>query len=102
MTDLGDDMPLAEYSANDIATFTAAIVSATRQFGDTRPWWRGHGNMGWSLQPSLYRKGLEKRETNLNARFRMMAKVRHSSCPSSTEPLAWLFLMQHYGLPTRL
>jgi hypothetical protein len=45
---------------------------------------------------------LEKKEVNLNARFRLMAKARRRDCPNSSDALGWLFLMQHYRLPTRL
>jgi FRG domain len=93
---------VAEVNAVDIATFTSAIVSASRQFGDTRPWWRGQRNVDWTLSAGLYRKGIERKEINLNARFRLMAKARRGDCPSSSDPLGWLFLMQHYRLPTRL
>ena len=35
-------------------------------------------------------------------RFRNYAKVRHQEVPDIRDGPAWLFLMQHYGLPTRL
>ncbi len=93
---------LTEHEAVDIATFTAALVSATRFFSDTRPWWRGQRHANWPLRASLYRKRFERKEIDLNARFRLMARARRSDCPSNSDPLAWLFLMQHYRLPTRL
>ena len=79
-----------------------AIVQITRAFGDTKVWWRGHANNGWRLAPKLYREGMSAKEFNMNQRFRMLAKVRHANCPGPDDALAWLFLMQHYGLPTRL
>lgn len=93
---------ISEVSAKDIATFTSAIVAATRHFDNTRPWWRGQRQADWSLQSSIYRQALANKEQNLNARFRLMAKVRRGEAPSSADPLGWLFLMQHYRLPTRL
>lgn len=94
--------PINEIVVTDIASFTSGLVSASRQFGDTRPWWRGHRDANWELNPSLYRLGYDNKEVNLNARFRLMAKVRSSSVPENSNPLGWLFLMQHYRLPTRL
>jgi len=91
-----------EHVATDIAEFTHAIVAITRAFGNSRPWWRGQADARWSLVPSLYRKGFASKEGNINSRFRMMAKVRHANCPTSDDAFPWLFLMQHYRLPTRL
>ena len=91
-----------EFTASDIGTYTSAIVMASRKFQNTRPWWRGQRDASWSLSPSLYRRRIESKEHNLNARFRMMAKARRGDCPESSDALGWLFLMQHYGLPTRL
>jgi hypothetical protein len=93
---------ISEHSAEDIATFTSAVVAVSRRFDNTRPWWRGQRQADWNLQPSLYRQGLANKEANLNARFRLMAKTRRSEVPSASDPLGWLFLMQHYRLPTRL
>lgn len=67
---------ISESSAEDMATFTSAVVSATRRFDNTRPWWRGQRQADWILQPSIYRQGLASKEENLNARFRLMAKAR--------------------------
>jgi hypothetical protein len=91
-----------EHVAVDIAGLTCAIVAISRAFGDSRPWWRGHADAEWLLVPSLYRRGSANKEGNLNARFRLMAKVRHPDCPGNDNALPWLFLMQHYRLPTRL
>lgn len=97
-----DEHSMIEHVATDIAELTRAIVAITRVFGDSRPWWRGQADSAWSLVPGLYRKGFASKEHNINNRFRMMAKARHANCPTSGDPLAWLFLMQHYRLPTRL
>ena len=93
---------IEEWSASDIGTLTSAIVAATKVFGDTRPWWRGQRSADWSLVPGLYRLGFAAKEINLNARFRLMAKSRRGEVPSGADALGWLFLMQHYRLPTRL
>jgi len=93
---------ISEYSAVDISTFAAAVVAASRCFDNTRPWWRGQRHADWNLQPSLYRLGFASKEVNLNARFRLMAKARRGEVPDSSDALGWLFLMQHYRLPTRL
>lgn len=41
-------------------------------------------------------------ESNLTLDFRRLARTRYPNCPPFEDKPAWLFLMQHYGLPTRL
>jgi len=93
---------IAEWTAVDLGTFAQAVVLATRHFGDTRPWWRGQSDAEWPLHTGLHREGLAKHEVNLNARFRLKATARRPDCPPDSDPMGWLFLMQHYRLPTRL
>lgn len=93
---------MIEYITKDIAEFTHAIVQITRFYRDSRPWWRGQSDYSWGLIPSLHRKGFKSKESNINNRFRMMAKPRHANCPTSNDVFSRLFLMQHYRLPTRL
>lgn len=78
---------------------------ALKQFGDTDIWWRGQASSGkdQTLIPSIYRrKDGEFDEQNFTNTFRRRALSRHSKCPQSGDNTGWLFLMQHYGLPTRL
>ena len=93
---------IVEYRAKNIDELVNSIVNIARNFGDIKPWWRGHVSIDWHLVPNLYRKGFAAKEYNMNHRFRMLAKVRHAKCPGNNEALPWLFLMQHYYLPTRL
>ncbi len=65
-------------------------------------WWRGHSRASWNLHPSLYHKGFASNETNMAVRFRNQARVRRTDVPDFDEGPAWVYLMQHYGLPTRL
>lgn len=93
---------IQNYVATDLATFSNAIVNATRRFEGTMLWWRGHSRISWNLHPSIYHKGLAPYETNMAGRFRNEGRVRHSDVPDIKDTSSWLFLMQHYGLPTRL
>lgn len=93
---------MVEFIANDINAFTNAIVAITRHFHDAKPWWRGQADKGWNLCPSLYWRELGQKETNMTVRFRTMARARHVNCPQNQDVFSWLFLMQHYRLPTRL
>ena len=93
---------MVEFIANDINEFTNAVVAITRHFHDAKPWWRGQADKEWNLRPSLYWRELGQKETNMTVRFRTMARARHVNCPQNQDVFLWLFLMQHYRLPTRL
>lgn len=41
-------------------------------------------------------------EHSINLTFQRQAKTRYQNCPPKDDLAAWLFLMQHYSLPTRL
>jgi hypothetical protein len=72
------------------------------------PWFRGHGDASWELEPGWCRMSPAGRtlgadwynESNLLAEFKLRAP-RYLQTVPATE-WEWLFVMQHYGLPTRL
>lgn len=90
------------YVAANLATYSTSVLNATRHFNDRMLWWRGHNISSWTLHPSIYHKELSENETDMAVRFRNQARVRHSDVPDINDGPSWLFLMQHYGLPTRL
>ena len=70
-------------------------------------WYRGCGKASYELKPSLYRHKQSQTiedilvlEKDLISRFRQRSIPFHSRV--LTDPWEWLFLMQHYGVPTRL
>jgi len=68
-------------------------------------WWRGHSTNTWELTPQVFRawpRRPARYEANALNRFRQRAPTRHANCPTADDFAAWLFLAQHYGLPTRL
>ena len=71
-------------------------------------WFRGQGNAQWTVQAALWREGGPRRpftaadERNFTHRFRTRAAIRYPNTPAYEDHAAWLSLMQHYGLPTRL
>lgn len=66
-------------------------------------WWRGQNDFSWKLEPSIFRSEFSGyREKSGARRFIQKAQSRHTSVPPISERQNWLFLMQHYGLPTRL
>ena len=82
------------------------LITAAEDLNSEWPgeiWWRGHGSPAFVLQAGAHRaKRGSRYEQNLTLRFRQYAPTRHPTCPTQEDFVSWLFLMQHYGLPTRL
>ncbi|NQU72354.1 MAG: FRG domain-containing protein, partial [Rhodospirillales bacterium] len=80
----------------------AAALAA--QFFGGNPWWRGHSISTWKLCPSVFRveDAGDNYESNIAQHFMLGARARYPDCPDIKDAASWLFLMQHYGLPTRL
>ena len=89
-------------AVQDIPQLLSAMSAVSDKFNGVKPWWRGQAVSEWHLVPSIHHRGVTANEQNLTFRFRNMAKARHRDCPSHSDISSWLFLIQHYGLPTRL
>lgn len=67
---------------------------------DTIHWFRGQAVAAWPLLPWYFRLDQPPSETTLLNRFRQNA-ARLIEAPARND-FDWMFLMQHYGAPTRL
>lgn len=70
-------------------------------------WFRGTGNSNYTLSPSIHRHNQITDSAQLfNIENKLITRFKERSVPYLTHRLedAWelLFLMQHYGMPTRL
>ncbi|MCQ2492020.1 MAG: FRG domain-containing protein [Lachnospiraceae bacterium] len=65
-------------------------------------WYRGHSDINWELIPSVQRAPYKDREQFLANDFYMKASVTLHEKPDYRNYSAWLSIMRHYGLPTRL
>jgi hypothetical protein len=88
-----------------IKDFAALMVEATR--GGNRRWFRGTRDCAYQLLPSLYRHPKVKGADHLiGLEWELLSEFRHEAPPFASrlppEQLELLFLMQHYGIPTRL
>jgi FRG domain-containing protein len=84
----------------ELITHSGALLS---EFKSHEVWWRGHSRADWLLTPGVHREGRDvDYERNISAKFFMKAHTRHARCPPEGDWAGWLFLMQHYRLPTRL
>lgn len=98
-------MIVAETKIVDIHSLIKVMTCVNDIFGG-QIWWRGNSDTSYHLQPSVFRpreggRGY-KYENNINTRFKQKAPALREKIPSNDAWLEWLFLMQHYGLPTRL
>ena len=67
--------------------------------GNSRPWFRGQADAGLPPRPSVFRQAYD--EFAMTSMFRLKA-LAVGSAPETNRLDQWLFLGQHYGLPTRL
>jgi hypothetical protein len=90
---------MIERQISNVADFLTAI----RTDQNTRPgtiWFRGHTDATWQLLPGFMRSTSATSETTLLNRFRQSAAMLAERRPATS--FDWTFLMQHYGVPTRL
>lgn len=97
---------LREERPKTLAGFLELIEKYQRSAKHTL-WFRGAGNRGYKLSPSLYRHpgktsqgDFQELERQLMARFRQRSIPYHSR--NLSDDWEALFFMQHYGVPTRL
>jgi len=92
---------LLEATFSSTAEFLRALSDLSGAIGDEAVWFRGHSRVSYKLLPALARdpKALE-REALLSKRFKQNAYPFRQTPPQSE--WEWLFLMQHFGIPTRL
>ena len=63
-------------------------------------WYRGQASSEWALTPYFLRLDGRQSESTLLKRFKQSAAMLIDTAPKQS--FDWLFLMQHYGVPTRL
>ena len=88
----------------NIGELMEAIKYIKKKHNGGTMWYRGHGNRSWSTVPSVQRNDgyCEALERQLVNRFRIRAAQILENAPAKNDYSAWMSLMQHYGLATRL
>jgi hypothetical protein len=79
------------------------LIDAIRGEKEKSPkiiWFRGQSDAKWPLIPGLFRKDIKISEGTLLSRFKQSAAMLVGTRPSND--FDWIFLMQHYGVPSRL
>lgn len=86
---------------SNTAEFLKALSNLSTRIGEEAVWFRGHSKSSYRLLPSIARNPTAlERESLLSKRFKQNAYPFRQSPPQSE--WEWLFLMQHFGVPTRL
>lgn len=99
----------ANIRVNDLSQIIDICKETIGEFNSEQAFWRGHGNAEWLLIPHVFRSDPEHPEVPkydecaLIGNFQVRAPTRsHTKTPEPDDYFGWLFLAQHYGLPTRL
>jgi hypothetical protein len=89
------------YSIKEISSLTELINELENDFTGYggSVWYRGQTKESYTLLPS-YLRNSNAPETTLLSAFKQNASMLTSTQPNNK--FDWMFLMQHYGIPTRL
>lgn len=86
----------------NITSLIKVVMSINNKYSG-QIWWRGQSDNNWKLEPSLFRSDYREYDEKSGIdRFIQKSQSRYSKTPPHQEQHSWLFLMRHYGLPTRL
>ena len=84
---------------NNISELLKHLVEDLGEY-DEDIWFRGQSDSTWKLSPGLFRFSVGPSESTLLTKFKQSAAFLLDKSPK--DDFDWLFLMQHYGVPTRL
>jgi hypothetical protein len=97
------------FTVHSLGEFVSVVADVQQRWTDKSdgfiyPWFRGMPDEDFSLLPSLYRNDQEDNEDSYRHDFQQKGYPFLSDTAYGV-PISdweWYFLMQHYGLPTRL
>lgn len=97
-------MPPPRRTAPSLAVFmdTCSVLLAkwsSPHHGEPTLWYRGHRDASWPLVPGEYRYA-QLDSDDMRSEFALKARALLGESPAND--WEWYFLMQHFGLPTRL
>lgn len=88
-----------EIEINSISKLITQLKKLSNKFEEDL-WFRGQTDISWKLSPGLLRLDKKASESSLLTRFKQSAAMLIED--NSKDDFDWLFLLQHYGVPTRL
>lgn len=90
-----------EISIKTVTDFITEINKFKK--GKKKVWYRGHSEHNYKLEPSVYRQPyVPESEAELMSQFKSRAIPYLPNIPGQEEYWNWMFLLQHYKIPTRL
>ncbi len=92
---------MEQYLIKSLDELLVIVKELTKRYG-SRIWYRGQADSSWELTPSVQRNGYDKSETYITNDFYIRVKQVITNPPIKENFSAWMAMMQHYGLPTRL
>lgn len=92
---------MKEFVIDKLDCLVEVVGNLSEQYG-SRVWYRGQADKSWELIPSIQRNGYAKKETYITNDFYIRVKQVTANPPMKENFSAWMAMMQHYGLPTRL
>lgn len=93
---------MIEKTITSIDCLIDEIKRLRSKYGKQPIWFRGQEDSDWDLIPSIQRGDLNQRETFITNDFYIYVNQIEDNMPHKTNYAAWMSLMQHYGLPTRI
>lgn len=91
-----------EIVINSIDSMVMQIKKFRDKYQEQPIWFRGQRNSSWNLIPSIQRGDLHTKENFITNDFYIYVNQIEDNAPDKTNYAAWMSLMQHYGLPTRI
>lgn len=97
-------MPIEVHSVDSISEYLSIVSDLIGKWsspdaGELKPWFRGQRREKWGLVPGEFRYG-DINPDEIRSEFILKARDLLPNAPSTD--WEWYFIMQHYGLPTRL
>ncbi|WP_319562886.1 FRG domain-containing protein [Marispirochaeta sp.] len=84
----------------EVTSIQDLLIELEREQYSGATWFRGQANSTWELIPGYFRLTKPPSESTLMKKFKQSAAMLIDNIPKLS--FDWLFLMQHYGVPTRL
>lgn len=93
---------MVDIQIDSIDCLITEIKKLKLKYGKQPIWFRGQEDSQWHLIPSIQRGRLYKKENFITNDFYIYVNQIEDNMPNKNNYAAWMSLMQHYGLPTRI
>lgn len=99
----GTDFLQSKHTIKSLEDYIVHIDYASNKiFNSNKIWFRGHANKNYKLIPSIFRTKLYSVETEKKLTEEFLDKAKGFITGQTLDYHEWYFLMQHFGLKTRL